>query len=85
MPRGRVVDYLCQFLVFCPRDFDDQFREQLPEAIARYLDENRKCVPMITHQTPPFRHLPPLNLRLALTEIPGLLLAHHYGLTTPPG
>jgi hypothetical protein len=67
MPRGRYVDCLRQFFLFRPRDFDGQFREQPPGAFTNYLDENRKPLPMIAHQTPPFSCLPPLdNLRSAL-------------------
>ena len=49
MPRERIVDYPCQFLIFRPRSFDNQSRARCPGAIAHYLDANRKPGPMIIH------------------------------------
>jgi hypothetical protein len=43
MPRARVVDCLSQFLVFCPRVFDDKSRVQCP---AHFFDENQKLAPL---------------------------------------
>ena len=50
------VDCPCQFLMFRPRNFADQPRKQLPEALTHHLDENCRPTPMVIHQTPPFRH-----------------------------
>jgi hypothetical protein len=65
MPRGRILDCLCHFLIFRPWNSDDQSRARCPEAISNHLDENQKPWPMIIHQTPAFQRLPPLNLRPA--------------------
>ena len=48
----RYVDYLRQFLIFCPRNFDGQSRVRCPEAIAHHLDENQK-LEALTYDSPP--------------------------------
>jgi hypothetical protein len=46
---GDVMDYLRQFLIFRPRNFDGQSRVRYPRAIAHHLDENQK--PNQTHDS----------------------------------